>query len=354
MELREFYRHRMFGPYKVGPRPGSLRDITPELAVVEDAYATPRQVGPDRTLTGALFDAAGEPVGQSVRAGPRHRHLVETPQERRPRFVEDREVIYLGPLMRHFGHFLLEVLPRLWVFDSVPLRTVYFHPFRQKQPIPGFLQETLDLAAGVPVQIILIEEPTVFRRVVAPSPTFELNRAGSPAFWAWCQAFAAKAAPQPAGGELVYYSRSRLHETKRMTVNEAGLEVLFASRGFEVIHPQTMGFFDQLARMRNCRLLAGCSGSAMHQALFMPRHSAVIEFDSRFTGSQHSIEAMGDHTGLHFQCLEDLPSGDVRFDETYLPVIEQQLDELLADWPARLSTPFTRPPRKYVDSGWAS
>lgn len=354
MELREFYRHRMFGPFKVGPRPGSLRDIAPELAVVEDAYATPREVGPDRTLSGALYDAAGEPVGQSVRGGPRHRHQVEATPHRRPEDFEPDTVIYLGPLMRHFGHFLLEVLPRLWVFDEHPVRKAYFHPFRQKQPIPKFLQDTLDLAADGPVDIRLIEQPTQFARVIAPSPTFELNRAGSPAFWAWCQAFAAKAAPEPLGGERVYYSRSRLHETKRMTVNEAGLEALFASRGFEVIHPQTMGFFEQLARMRNCRLLAGCSGSAMHQALFMPRNSGVIEFDSRFTGSQHAIEAMGDHTALHFQCLEDLPSGDVRFDESYLPVIEAQLDELLSDWPARLSTPFTKPPRKYVDSGWAS
>jgi hypothetical protein len=354
MEMREFYRHRMFGPYRVGPRPGSLRTIEPELAVVAEAYATPRDFDADRTLTGALYGPGGDVVGQSVRAGARHRHDVEPAPARAAAVLEAETVIYLGPLMRHFGHFLLEVLPRLWVFEAHPLRKVYFHPFRKTQPVPAFLQETLDLVAGGPVDIRMIEQPTLFTRVLAPSPTFELNRAGSPSFWAWCQAFAARAAPQAVGGERVYYSRSRLPQKKRMTVNERALEALFASRGFEVIHPETLSFFEQLARMRNCRLLAGCSGSAMHQALFMPGNSAVVEFDSRFTGSQHAIEAIGDHTALHFQCLEDLPSGDVRFDESYLSVIEAQLDELLSDWPARLSTPFSRPPRKYLESGWAS
>jgi glycosyl transferase family 61 len=353
MEFREFYRHRMFGPYRTGPRPTSLRVIEPELTIVEDAYATPRRLGPDRTLSGALYDAAGQAVGQSVRSGPRHQHMVDAAPERAPEEIEAETVIYLGPLMRHFGHFMLEILPRLWVFDVQPAPRVYFHPFRQKQPIPKFLSDTLELVAGGPVDIRLIEQPTLFSRVIAPSPTFELNRAGSPAFWAWCQAFAAKAAPEPKGPEKVYYSRSRLHETKRMTVNEAGLEALFASRGFEIVHPQTLGFFEQLAMMRGCRLLAGCSGSAMHQALFMPRNSAVVEFDSRFTGSQHSIEAMGGHTGLHFAALEDLPSGDVRFDESYLPLIEAQLDELLSDWPQRLTTPFKPPSKRYVAGGWA-
>jgi hypothetical protein len=143
---------------------------------------------------------------------------------------------------------------------------------------------------------------------------------------------------------------------KRLTLNEEALEAVFAARGFEILHPQELSFFEQIARMRACRLLAGCSGSALHQALFMPKRSAVVGFDSRFTTSQHAIEAMGDHTAIHFQCLTEVGEhgGDVVFDESYLPAIERELDDLLADWPARLQTPFTPPPRKYVESGWAS
>ena len=352
MQLREFYRHRMYGPYNVGPRRARLTRIEPELAVIEDAYATPREVGPDRTFTGALYDAAGEVVGQSVREGTRNRrqkHVVEERPDLATARVEPDEVVYLGPLMRHFGHFLLEVMPRLWALDGRRVRKVYFHPFRLRHDVPDFVRDTLKALAGPDVEIRLIEQPTRFARVLAPSPTFDLNYAGSPAFWDWCQGFAAMVAPQPRGPELVYVSRSRLKErNKRLTVNEAVLEAMFAARGFEILHPEQLPFFDQLARMRACRLLAGCSGSAMHQALFMPPNSGVACVDSRFTGSQHAVEVMGDHTALHFAALRELPSGDVEFDESFLPVMEQALDELLADWPARLSTPFTPGERKFV------
>ena len=355
MDVRDFYRHRMYGPYNVGPRPDSLGRIDPELTIVEGAYATPREVGADRSLTGALYDAEGGLVGQSVRGGQRHLHLTEQASAAEPSAHEPETAVYLGPLMRHFGHFLLEVLPRLWVFDEHRVRKVYFHPFRLRKDVPAYVRDTLEAVAGAGVEIRLIEEPTTFARLLVPSLTFRLNRMGSPAFGDWSQRFAERVAPQPRGGEFVYMSRSRLEEKKRRTLNEEPLEALFASRGFEVVHPQEMAFFDQIARMRACRLLAGCSGSALHHALFMPKNSAVVGFDFRFTGSQHAIEAMGDHTGLHFACLRELGhGGDFEFDESYLPVIEQALDELLGDWPARLSTPFGRAPRKYVESGWAT
>jgi hypothetical protein len=356
MELREFYRHRMYGPYNVGPRPDILGRIEPELRVLEDAFATPRELGADRSISGALYDAAGEVVRESVRSGARHRHLAEDLGGAAATVSEPDDAVYLGPLMRHFGHFLLEVLPRLWAFEHNRVRKVYFHPFRSPRDIPDYLRDTLRAVAGPDVQIRVIEAPTRFSKLLVPSPLFRINKQGSPAFQAWAQAFAARVAPEPKGGQFVYVSRRRLDaRRKRLTLNEGALEAVFEKRGFEILHPQDLSFFEQIARMRACRLLAGCSGSALHQALFMPRRSAVMGFDSRFTTSQHAIEAMGDHTGLHFACLKELePGGDVTFDESYLPVIERELDDLLADWPARLETPFKRPPRKYVESGWAS
>ena len=356
MEVKEFYRHRMYGPYNVGPRPDILGNLQPDLTVVENVLGTPREVGADRSLTGALYSADGEVVGQSLRRGNRHRHVTGEPAVAEAAAYEPEEAVYLGPLMRHFGHFLLEVLPRLWVFDQHKAQKVYFHPFRMRRDVPDFLSETLKVLAGPEVEIRLIEEPTRFARLLIPSPLFHFNSQGSLAYWDWAQAFAARVAPEPTGPERVYVSRRRLDaKKKRLTLNEEALEAVFAARGFEILHPQELSFFEQIARMRACRLLAGCSGSAMHQALFMPKRSAVVCFDSRFTTSQHAIEAMGDHTGIHFQCLNELePGGDVVFDESYLPVIEQEVDALLADWPARLETPFTRPPRKYVESGWAN
>ncbi len=355
MELREFYRHRMYGPYNVGPRPDVLGRLEPELTIVENAFATPREFGDDRSITGALYDAEGQVVDQSVRGGARHRHEAGEATPVEAAAYEPDTAVYLGPMMRHFGHFLLEVLPKLWVFDQQAVTKVYFHPFKKRRDPPPLVLDTILAVAGPGVEVRQIEGPTRFAKLLVPSPVFRINRQGSPFFEEWVQAFAAKVAPEPQGAEFAYVSRRKLDLTrKRLTLNEEVLETIFEKRGFEILHPQELTFFEQIARMRACRLLAGCSGSALHQALFMPRRSAVMGFDSRFTTSQHAIEAMGDHTAVHFACLKELePGGDVVFDEAYLPLIERELDALLSDWPKRLDTPFKRPPRRYVESGWA-
>ncbi|MFM7675864.1 MAG: glycosyltransferase 61 family protein [Synechococcus sp.] len=77
----------------------------------------------------------------------------------------------------------------------------------------------------------------------------------------------------PGGSEdsrkaLVYFSRSRLCDGLRSSVNEEDLELRLEAMGFETLHPQLLSLREICSVVNSARLIAGSCGSAMHNVLF--------------------------------------------------------------------------------------
>jgi len=71
----------------------------------------------------------------------------------------------------------------------------------------------------------------------------------------------------PAQGRRLFVSRR--HQTSfRRLVNEAALEQIFVDHGFEVIHPETMSFADQVRLFNGASVVAGAAGSNMIDTIF--------------------------------------------------------------------------------------
>jgi capsular polysaccharide biosynthesis protein len=75
---------------------------------------------------------------------------------------------------------------------------------------------------------------------------------------------------------------------------------VFARHGFEVVAPETLSVDEQLRRFATARVLAGLSGSGLHQSAFMPPGGRVVEVgDGRSSDEpvamQVAIDAALDH-----------------------------------------------------------
>ena len=75
----------------------------------------------------------------------------------------------------------------------------------------------------------------------------------------------------------VYLSRTRLIDpnARRGIVNEPALESALASRGFRIVHPETLTLTDQIELFNAHTFVAGCWGSAFHGILFSLRADAL-------------------------------------------------------------------------------
>lgn len=121
--------------------------------------------------------------------------------------------------------------------------------------------------------IIVVRRPTRFKNVYVPeiskSPDYTADAFAS-TFDAIADAVVSKKVY-----DKVYVSRSAL-KTRR-TFGEAAVQSIFERNGFHIIYPETMPIREQIAIVKNCRMLAGCAGTALHLALFMKPGGTVVQ-----------------------------------------------------------------------------
>ena len=199
--------------------------------------------------------------------------------------VEEPAATVINPNLV-YGHFLLEMLPRLHLLSVARDLGVAFRlafprglPYGKAEWLLGFIR------LYIPEAEVLWYDPA-HQRVRAPcilSPT--MLHLGTPYRYHPAMAVAAADVKRRVGVRVghadpsrrLYLSRSRFPRTGwRQLANEEEIEAVFRNRGFDVLHPQEMTLSDQLQAYHDAEVLAGPYGSQMHNSLFAGRGARVI------------------------------------------------------------------------------
>jgi capsular polysaccharide biosynthesis protein len=188
---------------------------------------------------------------------------------------------FAGCAWEQFGHFVLEGLSRWWLLPRLPqsaseeLRFVLYN----HRPLKSW---QLELLRGLGVEadrLVYLDEPMRFERLIIPSIAYNLHNAASFAQReTWDRIGHALACPD--GRERVYISRSRYRATRRL-VNESQVEGVFRDHGFAVLHPQELSIREQVAAVRDARLIAGSAGSGMHLSAFARQGARTLIISPR-------------------------------------------------------------------------
>ncbi len=186
----------------------------------------------------------------------------------------DRDVVYFGNVFPHFGHFLLEHMNRGWAYARDEFRDMAAVLINDKgvNPVPGYVYDLLELLGIRRENIIILNESTRFKNVYIPGQAFNIPE--------YCAAEFVDTYEQMANNvrgekyDKIYVSRARLKAGK--TYGEEIIQNIFQQNGFHIIYPETLSLAQQIGFMKNCRVLAGCAGTALHLSLFMPRGGTVI------------------------------------------------------------------------------
>jgi hypothetical protein len=75
--------------------------------------------------------------------------------------------------------------------------------------------------------------------------------------------------------------------------SDSEIQKFFVSQGFEVVYPENFNsFFDQIDYFSQCKVIAGISGSALSNCIFMKPGGTVIELSSIFrpNGNEYPVE----------------------------------------------------------------
>lgn len=190
----------------------------------------------------------------------------------------DEDAIYLCHLGKNnFGHFILEHMNRAWCLTDKKYKNMKVVIVDEigAGKINDYIYVLLGLLGVKKENIILLDKTTQFRNVFIPTPGFDLSAYYTNAY----RDMYNKMAVSVDDGEIyekIYLSRTKM-PLDRLTYGEKTIEKIFKKNGFNIVYPETLPLKEQIALVKNCRVLAGCAGTALHLALFMKQGGTVIQ-----------------------------------------------------------------------------
>ncbi len=179
----------------------------------------------------------------------------------KPWKISSQEVIYGGIFFMHYGHFLLEVLQRLWYTQKSDLPIVWtgVNGFTYTPSEFKSWQKDIFQNLGIKNKHIFLTEPTQFAKVHFPEPGSGINTHLHPEH----AKFLAYHESTPVNGKYVYFSRARV----RSCANEEQIEKLLKARGWHIIYPEKLTVHEQLKALSSAEVCFMIGGSAQHTML---------------------------------------------------------------------------------------
>ncbi len=180
-------------------------------------------------------------------------------------------VCHIGSLgMKVYGHWIVDVLPRLYRILSSGLAVDHYAVGMLAQPWQIDMLEALglDLAKvffwdsreyALDAGRLMI--PTFFRI------SSELREDFRDVHAFLLEKHAASESRNPAV-EKLFVSRADLVESGRQLVNRQELEAIFAAEGFEIIRPAQLPFVEQIRLFARAAIVVGECGSGLHNTVF--------------------------------------------------------------------------------------
>jgi len=278
-------------------------DTEPQLLTLKDAVAskfaivTKEQLGASKGATrGAIYDAQGDLVLLSQRRTQAHSwqtlcvdppriDLSAPPVAGAPRLAG--RSLYLGNFANHYGHFVTEFLSRLWIlargmsFDHV---VTYPSIANCGRYLPQeFHRYMLGLLGLDLTRLEILRAPVRFDEIVVPEQLWIINtQVNTHLRDVYEKIAAAHRTGRPVG--RVFLARSDAKRRKLRNARE--IEEVFASFGFAIVEPQDLPIARQLRLYADCEMLAGYSGSGLHNSVFCRPGTPVIDVGDFHLGAQ--------------------------------------------------------------------
>jgi hypothetical protein len=257
---------------------------------------------------------------------------------------EDVDIVSIAnPGCQVYGHWLLDILPMLWLFH----KTVPFLPLRGHPKIliplrtPAYAQAMICDVFGITGQDLIeyddlkeivrastLYVPSMMR--VSPRMSPRMNDFVSTVATKLCRASPGAAADTP---RRFMISRRAYHRSyARLLANERAVEEVARSRGLHIVEPEKLSWSDQVNLFQNAEVVAGESGSGLHNTLFSTEGTKILVLgNSQTNWNQSAIAALrSQEIGYLFPKNEWKSEAGGIMIEHDIDILARRLDELVS------------------------
>jgi hypothetical protein len=199
----------------------------------------------------------------------------------------DDEVVFIGAMPKHFGHFILEGMSRLWFYLN-DLHRRYNAVYISDEGEDQFL-EFVELFGIEPNRIRRVTKPTRFRTVIVPEASIRLHDYFHKNYKLTMDRIGD--AVDPIRYDKVYFSKK--YRKNDRAIGEKSLEVLFSDNGFKIFFPECLTLRQTVGILRGANTFAATSGTNIHNSIFLRDGAETICLNR--SAHFHPAQIMIDH-----------------------------------------------------------
>lgn len=211
------------------------------------------------------------------------------------------EVVYCGYLVKHWGHFLIEAVARLWFVIENNLNVgkfIFFVEENSNTQIQGNFREFFELL-GIWDKVEIINSPIRYKKVYVPELAYKYDNSYSIHYKRIFDEIIKRVKDKNKKNKTydkIFLSRSQF---KKAQEAEAGLELLdnyFQKNDYKVIYPEKMRLSELIFLIQNAKEIATESGTGAHNVLFGydGQKIIVVERQTIFNATQANIDCIRD------------------------------------------------------------
>lgn len=199
----------------------------------------------------------------------------------------DEDVVFLGALSSHYGHFITEGLARLWFFldaKNQHYKGVYISDSRNNKFTDCFK------FFGIKDQNFLeITKPTRFRSVIVPEQSIRLHDFYHLKYKQTIDKIKEKIVA--AQYTKVFFSKAKSGSGRG--IGELPIQTVFEKNGFTIFYPEKMSMYETISVLKGCDEFVATSGTNIHNSVFMDDGKAIVCLNR--SAHFHPLQIMIDH-----------------------------------------------------------
>lgn len=269
----------------------------PNIRIVHNAIYIPWSHGGPW----GVFTSEGKPIAESINyrdvqrvvSGPEPFFPTEMPENLE--FFPDT-MMYMGYLNPHYGHFIINTLPRFWPIISAS----------QKLPklcchVVGEVHEFLEMnfaravfqKLNVAESLNIFDRPLRIRTLLVPDTSLHEQFGVHRIFGDLCRHIGRdfwRDDEVDSIGAPLYLSKSRLKIGVGHFADEDRIVDKLAEAGAKIYFPEEHTFADQVATLARHKTIVGTTGSAFHTSIFSaPRRNIIGINPTEFTNTNYTM-----------------------------------------------------------------
>lgn len=221
----------------------------------------------------------------------------------------NEEVVFIGAMHGHFGHFLFESLNRLWYFLENGNKK-YKAAFILSTNFPNKKFLDLLILFGLKEEnLIHIKKPTRFKNVIVPEPSYYLNSTCHPKFKEIIETISKNVTARCKNVKIdkkIYFSKK--HIGNKRALGEKIIAEDFKKNGYKIVYPESLSMHDYVMLLSQCKSLVCTSATNAHNCIFLPDNSEIIILER--SNHIHYIQTMIDQifnlNTTYIQCHKNI------------------------------------------------